>query len=121
MRTFFKIFFACLLALVTFTVVGFFVTSAVLSGLVAKEKEGIDGTAVLVVDLSESFQEVAQNNPLQKLRNGNGSAPSVYDVVRLIDHARNDSAVKGIYIKAGGNANGFGTSEEIRNALLNFK
>ena len=104
MRTFFKIFFACLLALVIFTVVGFFVTSAVLSGLVAQDKEVIDGKAVLVVDLSESYQEVAKNNPLQKLADGTEGAPSVYDVVRLIDHARNDSAVKGIYIKAGGNA-----------------
>jgi protease IV len=121
MRTFFKIFFACLLALVIFTVVGFFVTSAVLSSLVTKEKEVIDGKAVLVIDLSESFQEVPQDNLLDKLRNGTGGAPSVYDVVRLIDHARNDSAVKGIYIKAGGNSNGFGTSEDIRNALLNFK
>ena len=121
MRTFFKIFFASLLALVVFTVVGFFVTSAVLSTLMTKEKEAVGGKAVLVVDLSESFPEVAQGNPLEKLRDGTGGSPSVYDVVRLIDHARNDSAVKGIYIKAGGNANGFGTSEDIRNALLNFK
>jgi protease-4 len=49
------------------------------------------------------------------------NTPGVYDVVRLIRYAKTDSSVRGIYIKAGSNANGFGTSEEIRNALSDFK
>ncbi len=39
----------------------------------------------------------------------------------MIRYAKTDSAVKGIYIKANSNENGLGTSEEIRNALLDFK
>jgi len=121
MRTFFKVFFACLLALVVFALLAVFVASATVSGLVSREKEVVGGRAVLVVDLTEPYLEVPDANPLAKLQNGGGGAPSIYDVIRLIDHARNDSAVKGIYIKAGGNANGFGTSDDIRNALLSFK
>ena len=39
----------------------------------------------------------------------------------MIRYAKTDSAVKGIYIKANSNGNGLGTTEEIRNALLDFK
>jgi protease-4 len=49
------------------------------------------------------------------------NTPGVYDVVRMIRYAKTDSAIKGIYIKANSNGNGLGTSEEIRNALREFK
>jgi protease-4 len=39
----------------------------------------------------------------------------------MIHYAKTDSAVKGIYIKANSNSNGLGTTEEIRNALREFK
>jgi protease-4 len=39
----------------------------------------------------------------------------------LIRYAKSDSSIKGIYIKASTNPNGLGSSEEIRNALLDFK
>ena len=42
-------------------------------------------------------------------------------MIRLIRYAKSDSAIRGIYIKAGSNANGLGTTEEIRNALIDFK
>jgi protease-4 len=41
--------------------------------------------------------------------------------VRLVHHAKTDTAVKGIYIKCGNNGNGMGASQEIRNAIINFK
>ena len=42
-------------------------------------------------------------------------------MVRLIEHAKKDENVKGIYILASSNVNGFGASEEIRKALLDFR
>jgi protease-4 len=47
--------------------------------------------------------------------------PGLYDVVRLIHKAKNDKDIKGIYVIANNNPNGFASSEEIRNALLDFK
>lgn len=121
MRTFFKVFFACLLALLVFSLIIFLFTTGYVSALVSREPEPIGGKAVLVVNLSDNFLEIPEANPFEKLKGEGGSSPSVYDVVRLIAHAKNDSTIKGIYIKAENNVNGFGTSEEIRNALLAFK
>ncbi|MEP7258499.1 MAG: signal peptide peptidase SppA, partial [Flavitalea sp.] len=47
--------------------------------------------------------------------------PSLYDMVRIIHYAKNDSAIKGIYIKCGGNDLGFAAAEEIRDAIADFK
>jgi protease-4 len=47
--------------------------------------------------------------------------PSLYDMVRMIRAAKNDTLVKGIYIQCSGNANGYAASEELRIALQDFK
>jgi protease-4 len=49
------------------------------------------------------------------------SVPGVYDVVRLIQKAAKDEKIKGVYLQSGINPNGFASSEEIRNALIDFK
>ncbi len=47
--------------------------------------------------------------------------PGLYDVIRLLRHAGEDSAIKGIYLKCNGDPNGFATNEELRHALQDFK
>jgi len=122
MNSFFKFFFASLLALVVFSVFCFFLFSAMLGALATPARERVGSKAVLVLDLSQPFPEVAVENPFGGFGGGEQyDVPSVYDVVRLIGKATSDSSVKGIYIKCGNNANGFGTNEDIRNALLKFK
>jgi protease-4 len=127
MRSFFKTFFAALLALIVFVfvIVMFFVgmVAGIARGIGSSSKPFVGDKAVLVLDLSQTFHEQAQENPLA----GFGSddeyydAPGVYDLIRLLRHAKGDSTVKGIYVKCNSNSNGFATCEEIRNALLDFK
>lgn len=122
MNSFFKIFFASLLALLVFSVVAFFIIIGFVSGIASKDKAETGKKAVLVIDLNQRYAEVPVKNPFGGLGQGEYyDAPSLYDVVRLINKAKSDSAVKGIYIKCGNNNNGFGASEEIRKALVDFK
>ncbi len=122
MNSFLKIFLASLLALVVFSIAAFFMMLGFVSGLAAPEKEKTGAKAVLVLDMSVPYPELTMNNPFGALGGGdNYDAPSLYDVIRMINHAQRDSAVKGIYVKCGSNANGFANSDEIRNALLDFK
>ena len=120
MRNFFKIFFASLLALVVFSLLSFFVLIALAGSLAQKEKEKIAEKSVLVLNLAQHFSEQKQNEPLSELT-GMDDAPGLYDVVRLIEKAKEDKNIEGIYIEANGNGNGFAASEELRNALLDFK
>jgi len=122
MRSFFKIFFASLLALVVFMFVGFLIMVAIASGFTSDQKPALGGKGVLVVDLTKEYKEQKSDNPINTLRgNPDENVPGLYDVVRMIAYAKKDSSVKGIYIKSDDNANGFAASEEIRNAIVDFK
>lgn len=122
MRSFLKIFFASFLALVVFTGIIFFLLMVIISGLTSKEKTMVASKSILVVDLSKNFPEQEMTNPIAEFRGDpDGNVPGLYTAVRLIKKAATDSAIKGIYLLANGNANGFASSEELRNALLNFK
>jgi protease-4 len=122
MKSFLKIFLASLLALVVFSVISFFLMLGFVSGLAAKDKAKTGNKAVLVIDLKKLYLEIGVKNPLAAFSGKDRyDVPSLYQVVRLIDKAKTDSAIKGIYIKCGDNSNGFGASDEIRNALADFK
>lgn len=120
MRSFFKMFFASLLAFIIFCFIIFFLLFAVIASIASKDKPEIAEKSVLVLDLGKYFNERKQPDPLSAL-SGDDEMPGLYDVVRMINHAKTDDDISGIYIIANGNANGFGASNELRNALLNFK
>ena len=120
MRSFFKIFFASLLSLTVFALVVFFVLLALAGSLAQKEKEKIADKSVLVLDLGQRFSEQEQEDPFDVLM-GESKTPGLYDVVRMIKHAKGDKNISGIYIVANGNSNGFAASDELRNAILDFK
>jgi protease-4 len=121
MRSFLKIFLASFLALVVFVVVSFFFIAGYVSSITSNPGEDIGSNAVLLLDLSENFSEKLTTDPLAGFSESVYNTPGVYDVIRMIHYAKTDSAVKGIYIKSNSNGNGLGTSEEIRNALREFK
>ena len=122
MKSFFKIFIASLLALIVFSILGVMVLIGVAASASSSDKPLIGSDAVLVLDLSKPYKETVQENPFASLTtDGDFETPSLFDMVRLIEHAKKDANVKGIYILASSNVNGFAASEEIRKALLDFR
>lgn len=119
MRSFFKTFFAALLALIIFSFIIFFVLIGVAKGLAEKEEAEVGANAVLVIDLNQRFSEHTASSPLSAL--GEESVPSLFELVRLIRHAKTDKDVSGILLTLDGNANGYASSNELRTALLDFK
>jgi protease-4 len=122
MRSFFKIFLASFLALLVFSLIAFFLMLGAISGIASKDKANTGSKAILVIDLNKLYPEIGIKNPLHGFSGEEKyDVPTLYNVTRLINKAKTDSAVKGIYIKCGSNSNGFGASDEIRNALADFK
>lgn len=113
-------FFASLLALIIFSVICFFLFIAVVGALASREKETIASKTVLTIDLGQHFSEKENKSPLAVV-SSEGDIPGLYDVVRMIHTAKDDSHIAGIYLTANENGNGFAASEEIRNALIDFK
>ena len=100
----------------------FFILFGIAGSIASSEKPTVTAKSVLVIDLSRSFSDRKPDNTLARL-SGDGDiySTSLYDVVRLLEHAKKDSLIKGVYIKCNDNANGFAASEELRNALLDFR
>lgn len=122
MRSFLKVFLASLLAFIVFSVLVFFFFVSYIGGkLASQEVPKVKDNSVLVLDLTQSFHEQVQLNPFGVLSQNNTDVPGLYDVVRMIKNAGRDKRVSGIYIIANINPNGFAASDEIRNALLDFK
>jgi protease IV len=122
MGSFFKMFFASLLALVIFSLLVIFFLVAIVTGLTSKDTPKVESGSVLVLDLGQHYKEQKQYNFLSVLSSDDGKdIPGLYDVVRLLHKAKTDKNVSGIYIIANLSPNGFAASNEIRNALLDFK
>ncbi|GEO08951.1 signal peptide peptidase SppA [Segetibacter aerophilus] len=122
MRSFFKIFFASLLALIVFVFIGVLIVIGMVASATSGDKPEVGNKAVLLLDLTKEYKEQKADDAFNIIRgNADENVPGLYDVVRMIEYAKSDSSVKGIYIKAEDNANGFAGSEELRNALIDFK
>ena len=122
MGSFFKTFFAALLALFVFVLLAFFFMAAVIGGLTSKDKPVVRAKSVLVINLGQLYREQLQENPLSVITGDEEkNIPGLYDVIRLLDKAKNDKNIKGIFLQANPSPNGFSGSAEIRQALLDFK
>lgn len=118
MRSFFKIFFASSLALLLFTLVAFLILVGFAGSLAKKSQPELTAHSVLFIDLTKKFSEHATPSMLSFRESG---TPSLYEVVRLIQEAKTDKNIEGIYLSLDGNANGYAASNELRIALQDFK
>lgn len=122
MRSFFKSFFASLAALIIFTIVALFFFIGWATVKLTPSRPTLGPRAVLYLDLSIPFQEQGRRDELGNLFGREGAnTPGLFDVFRLIEYAKTDSAVKGILVRCEENANGFASSQELHDALVSFK
>ena len=119
MAQFFKYFFAALLALIVFCMLAVFLLIGIASSIASKEQVVLNDHSVLFVDLGKRVAEQGEQNPFAPLTGDDEvEQPGVFDIVRMINFAKTDDQVDGLYLKCGSNANGFGTNEEIRNGSI---
>jgi len=120
LKSFFKSFFASLLALVVFFGLIFVLFFGIAGALLADEQVKVDPKSVLLIDLSQNMSDRKPEDPFAELA-GEEIYPELSEAIKLIKHAAKDSLIKGIYIISKDNANGFASSAELRNALAYFK
>jgi protease-4 len=121
MKSFFKIFFASLLALIIFFVGFFFI----FAGIASQDSEvKISDNSFLEIQLDRPIVEMTSDDPFAEFSQAltNEAAPiSLKDILESIKHAKTDDKIKGISLKAPIVMAGFAQIEEIRNALIDFK
>ena len=122
MAQFFKIFFASFLAVVVFSIIALFVLLGWIASIGSASKPALGSQGVLYISLDQNIAEQEKDNPLASFSaDDQYDMPGLYDIVRLIRYAKTDSTIKGIYLKCNANGSGMATSNELRNALLDFK
>ncbi len=121
MKSFFKIFFATLLAIIIFNLVLLFIIIGISS---TGEEIAIKDNSYLHLDLNRPVVEITQDNPFAELGQAFGGemAPiSLKDILQSLENAASDDKIKGVYLDASFVAAGFAQLEEIRVALSKFK
>ena len=122
LKSFFKSFFASFLAIVVFFTVLILLGLGIAGALMSDEKPVIGEKGVLLIDLSKNYNELKQDDPFAQLSMKEDEvAPDLSTLIKIIGSAKTDSSIKGIYLMASENPNGYATSNEIRNALIDFK
>ena len=121
MNNFFRSFFAALLALIVFSGMLLVIFIVMVAAISSQKKAGIEEKAVMVVNLSTHFPEIPPADIISEITDNRSAQPSLSHLTRLIQHAKNDASVKGIYLKCDNNANDFASSEAIRNAIIDFR
>lgn len=122
MKGFIKIFFASFIALVVFVLVFILIGVFMIGKATSTDKVSISSNSILLIDLSVAYTDQSKDNTINSIFGDEPAVlPGLYDVVRMINYAKKDSSIKGIYIKAAYNNNGFAASEELRNAIQDFK
>jgi protease-4 len=126
MRQFFKMFFASLLAMVVAGVlvigliVGLIVSAVSEAGKSGKDNK-LESGSMLVVELDKAFHEQGEKNPFASFSKDVSYNAGLYDALRAIAHAQTDDNIRGIVLRMKGNANGWATSQQLRQALEAFK
>ncbi|MBB5397665.1 signal peptide peptidase SppA [Mucilaginibacter sp. AK015] len=128
MKQFFKFVLASVLGVIISSIILFFLFFILLSGLIlsagSDKAVDVDANSVLHIKLDYPISERTPNNPLANLSflgfDGE-KAIGLNDILACIKKAKKDDNIKGIFLDESYMMSGQATTEEIRNALIDFK
>lgn len=121
--SFFKSLLACLLALVIFSLLAFFIFMGLVTSLASEKEVVVAENSVLHLKLEGPITEMQRENPLAGLPLPGVEGPGVglLQLKQAIDKAKDDNNIKGIYLECSYPQAGFSTLEEIRQSLIRFR
>jgi protease-4 len=126
--SFWKIFFGSLLAFIIGSFLFIFILIALVAGIASSfsenEPTSIKSGSLLSLDLDYEIPEQTSYAPFDDFSFTDfrpAITPGVYDIMKNIDKAKDDPNIKGIYLNFGYVGLGMGNTDQLRNALLDFK
>lgn len=128
MKQFLKYTLATITGLLIFSVIGIFLTSAILGTIVAMQEPTavLQPHSVYRINLSGTLAERTDNDPfteaLEQLSNRSTNRQiGLNDLLANIQTAKENPNIDGIYLYGGNLSAGYASMQEIRAALLDFK
>jgi protease-4 len=124
MKQFFKFVFATIVGIVILTVLLFVIIIGIAIGLSGDKTVDVASNSVMRIALTGEIKERTPNNPLAALGFlgfDEHKAIGLNDILANIKKAKTDDHIKGIFLDESYMLTGQATTEEIRNALIDFK
>lgn len=124
MKQFFKYVFATIVGVLLCLVIFTFVIIGIISSAGKDKKTIVEANSVLRLSLDYAIKERTSANPLSGIPFLNltvKKAIGLNDILASIKRAKDDGNIKGIYLDESYMLSGQATTEEIRNALIDFK
>lgn len=112
-----------LIALLLFSIAGFFIMLGVIGSLSEKEKVVVKENSILYLNLNKPITEQEVENPFDDIEflAAEESSIGLIELKKSIKNAADDANIKGIYIKLHYFMGGMSTLEEVRVALEDFQ
>lgn len=124
MKQFFKFVLATILGIVlSFVIIVVFLV-VIISSAGGDKTTVVDDNSILYISLRNAIEERTPDNPLEGLDFlglGGDKSIGLNDILANIKKAKTDNKIKGIFLDESYMQSGQATTEEIRNALINFK
>ncbi|PKP20716.1 MAG: signal peptide peptidase SppA, partial [Bacteroidetes bacterium HGW-Bacteroidetes-21] len=126
MKTFLKYLLATILGVFLVQVIIFFIFIGMIAGVSSVEETvNVKPSSVLHMQLNYQVKERTSDNPFEDFSFGGGMKTKeklgLVDILKNLRKAATDDNIKGIYLDLTSVQAGFGSIEEIRQALLKFK
>ena len=124
MKQFFKFVLATMVGFLVISVILILVIIGIIVAASGDKTVEIDSNSVLHIQFTKPITERTPVNPLKDvpfLGLGQDEAIGLNDILADIKKAKTDPDIKGIYLEESTFTSGQATSEEIRNALIDFK
>jgi protease IV len=126
MKKFFRNLLATLLGMIIFGIITFLIFVIIISAIISSQDKPVvvkDNT-VLFIKLDKRIVDRKPSFRFDLLNRGSAFSDVVYglnEILACIDKAKNDNKIKGIYIEYHLVYSDYGTLDEIRNALADFR
>jgi protease-4 len=124
MKQFFKFVLATVVGIILTTIILVLVIAGIVAAAGSDKTVQVDANSVLHIDIKYPIAERTANNPLANLSflglDGDKSI-GLKDILANIKKAKTDDNIKGIFLDESYMLSGQATTEEIRNALIDFK
>ncbi len=120
---FIRNFFASFLALVVFSLFGFFMFAAIVAAMETEGEVSVSDKSVLHINLNRPLADRSFNDPFSNLGFGAGE-PNKIGIIQLkraLTHAASDDKIEGIVLAAPSLIGGFAMGSAVRQALVEFK
>jgi len=129
MKNFFTSFFGAAIGVIVTTILIIVIVVAFIIGSIgaaiskAEPKKETKPNSVLLIDFKHEITDRTIENPLSNLgiEGFGGESIGLDRIIENIEYAKKDTSIKGIYLHLGQLNAGIGATEEIRNALIDFK